>query len=207
MADPSTRDVLTFVVTVHDHQKRPDLENVFIVRHIPALMERFVGRARFFHFVRHWVEGDGYGDSLWLRCKVAPESLDGLRDDILEFLKSLEGEPHVEKVWEPMLESDEEVFGSAPSLSPVSAFDSLWCFLDATCRTALNLLQLDQQGRLDVPEWVVADIWVSFFYNALGVPDFVGWPQCGGESAMRIPRCHACGVMPEIRRPAPAKGM
>lgn len=207
MTDPSTKDILAFIVTVHEHQKRPDLENVFIVRHVSAIMERFAGRSKFFYFVRHWVEGDEYGDSLWLRFKVAPESLDGLRDDLSEFLKGLESEPHVEKVWEPRVESDEEVFGNAPSFGPVAAFDSLWCFLDATCRTAVNLLKLDQQGRLDVPEWVVADLWVSFFYNALGVPNFVGCPQCGGESAMRIPRCHACGVMPEIRRPGPKKGM
>lgn len=199
------KNVLTFSVTVHRHQKRPDLENVFIVRHIPAIVEHFAEQTAFFHFIRHWTEGDPHGDTISLRFKTDSDHVEELKAGVWEYLKALESEPYIETVWEPLLQSDEEVFGTAPSMGPVSGFDSLWCFLDATCRTAVNLLLLDQQGRLDVPEWVVADLWVDFFYNALGVPDFVRCPDCGGESAMRMPRCHACGVMPEVLTLKPHK--
>lgn len=207
MSDPSVKDVLTIVVTVHRTERRMDLENSFVVRHLPELTARFAGRFAYFHFVRHWADGDANGDSIRLRFKADCDAIGDLGKEVHRHLKSSEAESYVEEVWEPRIESDEEVFGSAPSLGSASAYGALWCFLDATCRTALNLLSLDREGRLDVPEWVIADLWVDFFYNALGVPDFVGCPQCGGESAMRIPRCHACGAMPEIRRPAPKKGM
>jgi hypothetical protein len=201
------RDVLTFVITVHEHQRRRDLENVFIVRQIRVLTEQFASRWQYFHFVRHWVAGDEFGDSLWLRIKTDLTGIDELRRDVGQFLKPLENEPYVEKIWEPMVQSNEEVFGNAPSMGTVSGYTSLWCFLDATCRTAVDLLVLDEQGRLDVPEWVVADLWVDFFYNALGVPDFAGCPQCGAGSAMRIPRCHACGAMPVARHEKPPTKM
>lgn len=207
MSDPFTRDVLTVAVTVHGTQRRVDLENSFIVRHLPELTARFVGRFAYFHFVRHWAEDDEYGDAILLRFKVNSDAAGELGKEVYRHLKASEAESYVERVWEPRIETDEEVFGSAPSLGSASAYGALWCFLDATCRTAMNLLSLDREGRLDLPEWVIADLWVDFFYNALGVPDFVGCLQCGAASAMRIPRCHACGSMPEIRHPKPARGL
>jgi hypothetical protein len=187
----ASKDILTFIVTVNSQMGiRIDLENEFIIKRVPEVLRRAKQFADYFYFVRQPYE---FRDSIWLRFKVNPDNADDLRKAVGDYLKLLESERLIEKVWDPQMESDQEVFGSAPGFGPTSAYGSLWCFLDATSRTALNLLTLSGAGTLDVPEWVIADIWVHFFYNAMGIPDFVGCSACGGEQSLRLPRCHACG--------------
>jgi hypothetical protein len=204
VADTGDRDVLTFAVTISPDQARPDLGNAFAVRHIPGLLDEFGGMAHYFHFLRRAPgPGNEQGDAIWLRFKARTEHLAELREGVQRRLRSLEESGAVGRVWEPRLESDQEVFGMAPGIGPTSAYKSLWCFLDSTSRTAINILALSEGGRLDVPEWVIADIWIHFFYNALGIPDFAPCPACREES-MRLPRCHACGF--ELEQPKADRG-
>jgi len=206
MTDIQKKDVLTFVVTLDKRKQRLDLQNQFIVRFVPEILTRFGSRAEHFYFMRHWVSGDPYGCSVWLRFKANMEILDQLQADVLAYLKDLESRRHVEQVWEPKVESEVEVFGSAPGMGPAEAYGSLWCFLDGTTRTALNLLLLGNWGQLDVPEWVIADLWVHHFYNALGIPDFEDCPACQSAQCLRVPRCHACGYELEVPNHAVRRG-
>jgi len=190
----SARDVVRFVVTVDKERLRRDLENSFIVERMPEVLRRSQEFADYFFFSRYcMVGGEQYGDSIWLRFKVKPGKQDKLVEGVGSYLRALEEQGLIAKLWEPTVETDREVFGTTPGLGPTSAYGSLWCCVDAVSRTALNLLFLSDQGRLDVPEWVVADLWVHFFYNALGIPDFTPCPTCKSDQSLRLARCHACG--------------